>query len=62
MFLADFCIPLVAIASKDRYAMWPVRDAGPRRTREVYQLNISHDNPEGIETQETTEQRHSVIR
>lgn len=62
MFIADFCIPLVAITSKNRYAMRPVRDASPRRAPELHQLGITRDNPENIEAQETTDKHHSLTR
>jgi hypothetical protein len=62
MFLVDFCVPLVAIAPKHRHTMGPVRDACPRRSPELHQLNVRRDNPEDIEAQETAEERHNLTR
>mgnify|MGYP001658328393 CR=1 FL=1 len=60
MFLVDFCVPLVAIASKHRHAMRPVRNAGPQGPPELHQLSVCRDNPEDIEAQEAAEERHSL--
>lgn len=65
IFLIDLCVPLMAITAEHRYAMGPVRDAGPPRAPELPQSSIRGDRPENIKEQEATEDhqrwpRHGV--
>lgn len=55
IFPIDLCIPLVAVATKHGYAMWPVRDTSPRGAPELAQSGIRADCPEDIEGQKATE-------